>query len=300
MVARTWNGGAAGNWAVAGNWLPAVIPGPGDTATIDRAGGADVTGDANIACDAIYIGQVNGANILDVEHDFDVPEVIVYNQAGNILNFDGAAVGPIDVEVDELNIQKTSGVLISGTVDLHGPSYSAPCTLHADTVDHWLNLAATANLELWWIIDDKTTYFSPPNGAKIRAVRGVQFLALTDHNPEVHVVGTRYKLPGSFKIVKPFSGGRYGAQDNTKARSHTAHHGPRAAGIGWAGTIDDATYKFIKDELQYWSDEGQVLQVFIRDRAIYGYITNMQWRPAGTGASKDTFEYEIEFTEVNE
>ena len=27
---RTWNGGAAGNWNTAGNWLPATVPGPSD------------------------------------------------------------------------------------------------------------------------------------------------------------------------------------------------------------------------------------------------------------------------------
>lgn len=286
-----------GNWQLAGNWNPVGIPGPGEAATIDLVGGALVTGNANIDCSAIYIGEFQANNILIVRYDLKLSVAVrISSQANNQLRLNGTT-RDIDVETPVINCHKADGVKFEGVVNVHGPAYDDPCVIEARAGD--FTLAASADIEMWWVRDLLHAQFTWTAGAKLRAVRGCQFLALTDNNPEIHVGATRYKLPGSFKGINPFSGGRYSAQDQTKTISKVAHHGSRAAGISWAGSIDDATLKFIKDELQYWCDEGQEVQVFIRDRAIYGYITNMHWRPANIGASPDQFEYEIEFTEVD-
>lgn len=295
MVARTWNGGAAGVWALAANWLPAAIPGVGDTATIDRAGGATVTGNADIACDGIYVGQVNGSNILLVQNDLNVGALVVYNQALNKVELDGTTVGAIVAEMDTLDCRKSSGIVVKGPVNLHGPSYSAPLTLVATTVADYLSLDASANLEAWWLVDDKTAAFVITSGAKFRAWRGVQFTALTVW--AIHVAGVKYDLNGSYASPQYTQGGVYVIKDRLGNRSAVDQTGRRPRVISWNGVIDDATYKFLKDEIEYWNSQGTELHVVTRDAIIKARITDCGWRP--TGPDTKSFYYYIECTECD-
>lgn len=300
MVARNWVGGASGNWNVGGNWDPAAVPTGVDTAAIDRTGGAIVTGDVNIACAAIYIGATQAANVLRVQNDIDVPIVEVGPTAGSYIEFDGFTVGPIDVELDEFDVRIASGCRFKGTVNFHGPSYSAPMDIQAAAPARgpdWRVFDATADVKMWWVIDNLSTLFVWAAGAKLRAVRGCQFLALTDNQPELHVGATRYKFVGDWSKMNHFSGGRYSEKNRSKNVTKVSHQGSMGAGIAWSGNIVDATYKFLKDELQYWCDEGTEVVVITRDRAITGFITNFHWRPAGVGADPDAFEYDIEIVE---
>ena len=299
MAVRTWVGGAAGDWSAGANWSGGVKPGVGDDAVIDRAGGADVTGDEDIACDNINVGETNGSNVLDVENDLDVGILRLYNQAGNKIELDGTTVGAIDCEVDDMDIRKDDGLDIIGEVDLHGPSYDSPCAVNANSHATYMDIDATADLELYWFVDAVTAQFDIPDGARVRAVRGVQFTNLADSLYCVHVAGTRYGLRGNHRNVDYSSGGRYNLGDREQNRSDLTHHGSRPATVSWSGEIVDATYKFEKDLLQYWCDTGQALHVVTRDRIIKAFITSSPWKPAGPGADPHAFDYQVEFMECD-
>jgi hypothetical protein len=296
VVARTWNGGAAGNWNVAGNWLPAAVPGPGDTATIDRAGGASVTGDAVIACDEIHIGQTQANNMLDARYNLNVGKVYVYSTGTNRLRLDGVTVGPIDVEIDTLEVRQADGLKFFGVVNFHGPSYSAPMSLTTTGATGTIRWDAAADVEWWWVIDTITNAtIIWADGAKFRAWRGVQFTALDPWF--ILVAGVRYNLNGSYTNPQYTQGGVYVIKDRLGNRSAVDQVGRRPRIISWNGVIDSAIYKFLKDELEYWNTQGTVVEVFTRDAALRANITDFGWRP--TGPDTNSFYYYIECTECD-
>lgn len=293
MPDRVWAGGAVGNWNLGANWAPAGVPGPGEKATINLAGGATVTGDVAIDCNRIDIGETQASNILICRYDVKInARIKVFSQANNQLRLNGLT-RDIDVETPIIECYIADGVRFEGVVDLHGKDYDDPCVIESRGGD--FVFYATADVEMWWIKDNEHSSFGVlPAGARLLAWRGVQLTILDPW--EIHVAGVRYEFSGSYREPQYSSGGVYAVSDRMGTRSRVRQTGRKPKIVAWSGAIDDATYKYLKDELHYWHEEGTVVTVFTRDAIITGKITDFGWRP--TGAHKDSFYYFIEVTEA--
>src|SRR6188768_2408926 len=60
-----WTNISGGNWNVAANWNPNIVPGAGDTALIVSNGTYNVTVGANIAVGSINIGAASGVQTIN-------------------------------------------------------------------------------------------------------------------------------------------------------------------------------------------------------------------------------------------
>src|ERR1700747_2336606 len=59
MAAIFWNTGTSGNWSVATNWNPNMVPGNSDSATIDASGAYTVTVDSSRTVSSLTFNDPN-------------------------------------------------------------------------------------------------------------------------------------------------------------------------------------------------------------------------------------------------